>query len=120
MGSAYLLSKDWDLLNPYFIIAEWQMRVRDNEKVVEELEICECKLESLGRRVQGLRDCRCQNGHRTGPIIGASLDVLIFFGWILAFQLLDGTILTTWTRFLTLQRSLATRRLEESGRVLGG
>ena len=48
--SAYLLSKDWDLLNPDFLIPEWQMRVRDNEKMVEELEVCEGELESLGRR----------------------------------------------------------------------
>ena len=46
--NAYLLGKNWDLLNPDFLIAEWQMRVCDNEKVMEELEICECKLKGIG------------------------------------------------------------------------
>jgi hypothetical protein len=69
---------------------------------MEELQICECKLENIRRRYQGLRYWGCCDGYCTRAVTGAPLDLLICFGWILAFELLDCTVFAAWTRLLTL------------------
>src|SRR5271170_687502 len=100
--NAYLLSEDWDLLDPDVVIAKWKMGTCQVEKVVEESQVGEGEVETLCRRLKGL--CHGQVGHSSvrRHIFGQAPGGLICLCGIYAFQALEQTIVAAGTRLLTL------------------